>query len=60
MAACLQISIGGGAFTDILAAGGSFVTGGYIEAITDQGDVAGQASPLKGQQGLERALPTVS
>ncbi|MGO8700860.1 MAG: S8 family serine peptidase [Limisphaerales bacterium] len=46
----LQISIGGGAFADILAAGGSFVTGGYIEAITDQGDVAGQASPLKGQQ----------
>jgi uncharacterized repeat protein (TIGR01451 family) len=25
----LEISIGGGAFTDILAAGGSFVTGGY-------------------------------
>jgi hypothetical protein len=46
----LQISIGGGAFADILAAGGSFVTGGYIEEITDQGDTTGQSSPLNGQQ----------
>jgi hypothetical protein len=46
----LQISIAGGGFTDILSAGGSFVTGGYIEEITDQGDSGSQASPLKGQQ----------
>jgi hypothetical protein len=30
----LEISIGGGAFTDILAAGGSFVTGGYIATVS--------------------------
>jgi hypothetical protein len=30
----LEISIGGGAFQDILAAGGSFVTGGYIGPIS--------------------------
>jgi hypothetical protein len=34
----LQISIGGGAFTDILAAGGSFVTNGYNEVLTEFGD----------------------
>jgi hypothetical protein len=46
----LQISIAGGAFTGILAAGGSFVTGGYIEQITDEGDTASQSSPLNGEQ----------
>src|SRR4029434_1844913 len=30
----LEISIGGGAFTDILAAGGSFVTGGYDATVS--------------------------
>ena len=30
----LEISIGGGAFTDILVAGGSFVTGGYTGTIS--------------------------
>ena len=30
----LEISIGGGAFQDILAAGGSFVTGGYNVTIS--------------------------
>jgi hypothetical protein len=30
----LEISIGGGAFTDIIAAGGSFITNGYNETIS--------------------------
>jgi len=33
--AVLEIKIGGGAFTDILAAGGSFVAGGYNRIITN-------------------------
>jgi uncharacterized repeat protein (TIGR01451 family) len=41
----LEISIGGGAFTDILAAGGSFVTGGY-NAILD----ATTGNPFGGRQ----------
>ncbi|MGZ5537627.1 MAG: hypothetical protein ACXWG0_03780, partial [Chthoniobacterales bacterium] len=32
----LEISINGGAFTDIVAAGGSFVSGGYNETISTQ------------------------
>ena len=32
----LEISLGGGAFTDILAAGGTFVTGGYSSTIATQ------------------------
>ncbi|MGD0814005.1 MAG: protease pro-enzyme activation domain-containing protein [Verrucomicrobiota bacterium] len=51
----LEIAIGddniaNGAFQDILAAGGSFVTGGYLTAITDAGDPMGQQSPLIGRQ----------
>ena len=44
----LQISIGGSNFVDILAAGGTFVTGGYIEYI--QSDDSGGCSddPLVG------------
>jgi hypothetical protein len=34
----LQISIGGGAFEDIVAAGGSFATNGYVEELTEQAD----------------------
>jgi len=34
----LQISIGGSTFEDILAAGGSFVTGGYVEQILSDYD----------------------
>jgi hypothetical protein len=41
----LEISIGGGAFQDILAAGGSFVTGGYTHTIS----LAFQ-SPIAGRQ----------
>jgi uncharacterized repeat protein (TIGR01451 family) len=41
----LQISISGGAFTDILAAGGSFVTGGYNVTLA-----TGTANPLSGAQ----------
>jgi hypothetical protein len=33
--AVLEISIGGGAFADIVDAGGSFTTGGYVEPISD-------------------------
>ena len=41
----LEISIGGGAFTDIITAGGSFVMGGYNRTIsTDRG------SPIAGRQ----------
>lgn len=41
----LEISIGGGPFTDILAAGGSFVTGGYNGALSNC-----CSNPLSGQQ----------
>jgi len=40
----LEISIGGGAFTDILSAGGSFVTGGYNRSLNSSGN------PLSGRQ----------
>ncbi len=41
----LEISINGGAFTDIIAAGGSFVTGGY------NGTISGLfGSPIQGRQ----------
>jgi len=40
----LEISIGGGAFTDILAAGGSFVSGGYNCTIA-----TGTGNPLAGR-----------
>ena len=41
----LEISIGGGAFTDIITAGGSFVTGGYNLTIS-----TGFQSPIAGRQ----------
>jgi uncharacterized repeat protein (TIGR01451 family) len=41
----LEISIGGGAFTGILAAGGSFTTGGYNCTLT-----GGTGNPLAGSQ----------
>jgi uncharacterized repeat protein (TIGR01451 family) len=41
----LQISIGGGAFADILSAGGSFVTGGYNCTLA-----TGTGNPLGGAQ----------
>ena len=46
----LEIKVGSGLFTDILAAGGSFVTGGYIEVITDSGDPRDGRSPLYGRE----------
>ena len=41
----LEISINGGAFTDIVTAGGSFVTGGYTGAIS-----TAFSSPIAGRQ----------
>ena len=41
----LEISISGGAFADIITAGGSFVTGGYNATIS-----TGFASPIAGRQ----------
>jgi uncharacterized repeat protein (TIGR01451 family) len=40
----LEIKIGGGAFTDIVAAGGSFVTGGYAGSLSSSG-----GNPLAGR-----------
>ena len=40
----LEISMDGGAFTDVIAAGGSFVTGGYLGRIATNG-----GSPLAGR-----------
>jgi hypothetical protein len=50
----LEIAIGSKAitsrtFTDILAAGGSFVTGGYNGEITDAGDTNNEINPLIGR-----------
>lgn len=42
----LEISINGGAFTDIITAGGTFVTGGYTGTI-----FAGTTNPLQGRPG---------
>ena len=42
----LEISIAGGAFQDILAAGGSFVTGGYIQTL----NANATGNPLLGRQ----------
>jgi hypothetical protein len=42
----LEISINGDPFTDILNAGGSFVTGGYTSTIN-----SGSGNPLSGRQG---------
>ncbi|HXU75065.1 MAG TPA: S8 family serine peptidase, partial [Methylomirabilota bacterium] len=41
----LEIKIGGGSFTDIVAAGGSFVSGGYVATITNRFN-----NPLAGRQ----------
>jgi O-glycosyl hydrolase len=41
----LEISVGGGAFTDILTAGGSFVSGGYNATISPS-----YSNPLAGRQ----------
>ena len=41
----LEIKIGSGAFTDILTAGGSFVRGGYVRAISTS-----RSNPLGGRQ----------
>ena len=41
----LEVSVGGGAFTDILAAGGAFVSGGYTHTISSS-----FGNPLAGRQ----------
>ncbi len=45
----LEISINGGAFTDILAAGGSFAENGYTGTMS--GNFTGYNNPLAGRQG---------
>ena len=45
----LRISIGGGAFEDIVTAGGSFVTGGYVEQLSEPLDTNGCFGPLFNQ-----------
>lgn len=54
----LEIAVGAGAFTDILAAGGSFVAGGYVTTIS-----TGFSNPIGGRQawtGTLSAYSTVS
>jgi len=46
----LEIAIAGGSFNDILAAGGSFVTGGYNGGLSDLGDRPRDENPLIGRQ----------
>ncbi|MBK8493631.1 MAG: M36 family metallopeptidase [Chitinophagaceae bacterium] len=48
----LEISINGGAFTDIITAGGSFVTGGYTGTIS-----ASFGSPIAGRQAWTGTSP---
>jgi uncharacterized protein (TIGR03437 family) len=38
----LEIAIGSGSFTDIIAAGGSFVEGGYTQTLTGSNPIAGR------------------
>ena len=51
----LEISIGGGAFNDIVAAGGSFISNGYNSTMTaasaDPGPPPYTPNPLNGRQG---------
>ena len=47
----LEISIGGGAFQDILAAGGSFAAGGYTGTMSGASLGAFYDNPLAGRQG---------
>ena len=47
----LEISINGGAFSDIIAAGGTFVLGGYNATIS-----TAFGSPIAGRHGLDRSL----
>jgi hypothetical protein len=42
----LQIKIGSGSFEDILAAGGTFATGGYVEELTEPDDPRHCLGPL--------------
>ncbi len=42
----LEIKIGDGAFKDIVAAGGTFVSGGYVEQLLAGGDPASDQDPL--------------
>ena len=49
----LEIKIGGGSFTDIVAAGGSFTTGGYTATLNS-------GSPLAGRQAWTGAVGTAS
>ena len=44
----LEIAIGGGSFTDIIAAGGSFVQTGYVTSISNQGAI----NPLSARPGF--------
>lgn len=46
----LEVSIAGGAWTDLVAAGGSFTTGGYNGTMTST-DSPPQANPLLGRNG---------
>jgi hypothetical protein len=46
----LQISIGGAAFEDIVAAGGSFVIGGYVEQIQSDHQPGCTDDPLTGRE----------
>ena len=50
----LEISINGGAFSDIIAAGGTFVVGGYNATIS-----TAFGNPIGGRHGLERSLGRV-
>jgi len=45
----LEIAIDGGAFQDILAAGGQFTTGGYDGVLATAAACAGNANPLAGR-----------
>ena len=56
--AVLEISIDGGPFADILAAGGSFVTGGYNATISTQwfSPIAGRAAWSAGSGGWQKVV----
>jgi hypothetical protein len=56
----VEISINGGAFQDIIAAGGSFVTGGYTNTLNSSANPIGGRQAWSGSSGGSYLLTTIN